>query len=97
MTRDNCVLVLKLQVKGRRIWVVAHVQAHEMFDDPEWTRRWLYAHPSRYTTHKRLALHIARKMADGIQRLEHGVVQMYSAAPIDDCNLKDGELQFPNL
>ena len=89
-------LILGLRVKRRRRWVVVHVSAHEMFGDPLWTRWWLYAHPVQYTTRRRTAQNIARKVASGIERLEHGIVQFFSAAPLDDCILKNGELEFPS-
>ena len=95
MSRDNTVLILGLRAKRRRIWVVVHVSAHEMFGDPLWTRWWLWAHPARYTTNRRLAQHIARKTAKGIDRLEHGITLFFSAAPLDDCILKGGEIDFP--
>lgn len=96
MSRDNTVLILGLRVKTRRIWVVVHVQAHEMFGDPQWTRWWLYSHPVQYTMKRRLAENIAKKMASAIQHLEHGILRFYSAAPIDDCILKNGEVEFPS-
>lgn len=95
MSRDNAVLIVRLQVKRRYIWVVVHVQAHEMFGDPQWTRWWLWAHSIRYTTRRSLAQSIARKMGRDIDYIEHGIIQFFSAAFLDDCLLKNGEIDFP--
>ena len=94
MSRDNTVLIVGLRVNRRRIWVVLHVQAHELFGDPQWTKWWLGTHPSQYTTRWRTAYRIAQQMAGGIDRLEHGVIRFFSAASMDDCVLRNGELEI---
>lgn len=96
MCRDNTVLIVRLEVRKRCVWVVIHVQAHEIFGDPHWTRWWLYSHPSqaKYTTKRPLAIRIARNMATGIQSLEHGIIMFFSKAQIDDCILKKGNMYF---
>ena len=96
MSRDNTILIIRLRVKKRRIWVVAHVQAHEMFGDPQWTRWWLWAHPVKYTKKWSKALLIAFTMAKYIQNLEHGIIKFNSKASIDDCILRHGEIEIPH-
>jgi hypothetical protein len=82
MTRDNAILLIRLRTLRRHVWIAIHVQDHEQFADPRWLERWLWWHPVRYTARRTTALRIARTMARRIERLEHGIIQLFSKAKV---------------
>ena len=97
MSRDNTILIIRVKFVKRHLWIVLHIQAHELFGDPEFVKWRLWKesiYRLQYTSSRSTALRIAKKMKEHINYVEHGILEFHSKVTLTDCTLKKGCLVF---
>jgi len=96
MSADDSILLLRLALRGRYVWIVLHVQAIENFGSDAFVE-WYLAHEQtvRFTTRRSVAVCIARRKA-AQNKVEHGLCEVQSSfrIPVDKCDIAKGVLTF---
>ena len=96
MSADSSILIVRLCLNGKYIWVVLHVQAVENFAANVWLEYYLTrTRQVQYTNRRNVAVHIARKMARE-RNVEHGIVEIRSTLAFSGkaVSSEQGKLNF---
>jgi hypothetical protein len=96
MSADDAILMVRLDIGGKYVWVVLHVQAIENVLRPFWLEFYLTNQKTvKYTTQRSTAIRIARQRANRL-KVEHGLVEMDSTVQLseDRIQMNQGTIHF---
>lgn len=77
MSRDNGILILKIKLNKKYVWIVIQAQCLENFEDQDWVKWYVTRYMKRccYTIRKNVAINLARKKARQ-SNVEHGIFEV---------------------